>query len=68
MHKRSDLIGKKQTDLKGITQFEVSKIEARKDLKISTLKKHAEALGMKVKLVWSQKMMIKVSRFQFTGK
>ncbi len=45
-----ELIGKNQTDLKGMTQPEVSKIEARKDLKISTLKKYAEALGMKVKI------------------
>jgi hypothetical protein len=45
-----ELIGKNQTELKGMTQPEVSKIEARKDLKISTLKKYAEALGMKVKI------------------
>lgn len=43
-----ELIGKNQTDLKGMTQPEVSKIEARKDLKISTLEKYAKALGMKV--------------------
>lgn len=45
-----ELIGKNQTDLKGLTQPEVSKIEARSDLKISTLKKYAEALGMKVEI------------------
>lgn len=45
-----ELIGKTQGDLKGMTQPEVSKIEARKDLKISTLKKYAEALGMKLKI------------------
>ncbi len=43
-----ELIGKNQTELKGLTQPEVSKIEARKDLKISTLEKYAKALGMKV--------------------
>jgi hypothetical protein len=45
-----ELIGKNQSDLKGMTQPEVSKIEARKDLKISTLKKYAKALGMKLKI------------------
>lgn len=45
-----ELIGKNQTDLKGMTQPEVSKIEARKDLKISTLKKYAKALGMTLKI------------------
>lgn len=45
-----ELIGMNQTDLKGMTQPEVSKIEARKDLKISTLKKYAKALGMKLKI------------------
>ena len=43
-----ELIGMNQADLKGMTQPEVSKIEARKDLKISTLQKYAKALGMKV--------------------
>ncbi|MDO9181422.1 MAG: helix-turn-helix transcriptional regulator [Bacteriovorax sp.] len=43
-----ELIGKNQTDLKGFSQPEVSKIEARKDMKISTLEKYAKALGMKV--------------------
>lgn len=43
-----ELIGKNQTDLKGLTQPEVSKIEARKDMKISTLVKYAKALGMKI--------------------
>ncbi|MDD4975452.1 MAG: helix-turn-helix transcriptional regulator [Bacteriovorax sp.] len=47
-----ELRGKNQTDLKGMTQPEVSKIEARKDLKISTLKKYAKALGMKVKITF----------------
>ncbi len=45
-----ELIGKNQTELKGLTQPEVSKIEARKDLKISTLAKYAKALGMKVRI------------------
>ena len=45
-----ELIGKNQSDLKGMTQPEVSKIEARKDLKISTLKKYAKALGMTLKI------------------
>ena len=45
-----EMIGKNQTDLKGMTQPEVSKIEARKDMKISTLKKYAEALGMRVQI------------------
>lgn len=43
-------LGLNQTELKGMTQPEVSKIEARKDLKVSTLKKYAEAMGMKVKI------------------
>ena len=45
-----ELIGLNQTDLKGFTQPEVSKIEKRKDLKISTLEKYAKAIGMKVKI------------------
>jgi hypothetical protein len=45
-----ELIGLNQTDLKGFTQPEVSKIEKRKDLKISTLEKYAQAIGMKVKI------------------
>ena len=50
-----ELLGKNQTDLDGITQPEVSKIEARKDLKISTLVKYAEALGMKLKITFEFK-------------
>ena len=46
-----ELIGKKQIDLVGMSQPEVSKIEARKDLKISTLQKYPKALGMKVKIM-----------------
>ena len=45
-----ELLGLNQTDLSGLTQPEVSKIESRKDMKISTLKKYAHALGMKVKI------------------
>lgn len=45
-----ELIGLNQTDLKGMTQPEVSKIEKRKDLKISTLNKYAKAMGMKLKI------------------
>jgi hypothetical protein len=45
-----ELIGLNQTDLKGLTQPEVSKIEKRKDLKISTLDKYAKSMGMKVKI------------------
>jgi hypothetical protein len=45
-----ELIGLNQTDLKGLTQPEVSKIEKRKDLKISTLHKYAKAMGMRVKI------------------
>ncbi|MBF0359364.1 MAG: helix-turn-helix transcriptional regulator [Oligoflexia bacterium] len=40
-----------QGELKGLTQSEVSKIEGRKDLKLSTLNKYARAMGMKVKIV-----------------
>ena len=43
-------MGLNQTDLKGLTQPEVSKIEGRKDMKLSTLKKYAKAMGMKVKI------------------
>jgi hypothetical protein len=45
-----EMIGLTQTDLKGMTQPEVSKIEKRKDLKISTLDKYAKSMGMKVKI------------------
>jgi hypothetical protein len=45
-----EMIGLNQTDLKGLTQPEVSKIEKRKDLKISTLSKYAKSMGMKVKI------------------
>ena len=45
-----EMIGLSQTDLEGMSQPEVSKIEARRDVKISTLKKYAEAMGMKVKI------------------
>lgn len=45
-----ELLGLNQTELKGMTQPEVSKIEGRKDLKISTLNKYAKALGMKLKI------------------
>lgn len=45
-----EMIGLNQTDLKGMTQPEVSKIEKRKDLKISTLNKYAKSMGMKVKI------------------
>lgn len=45
-----ELIGLNQSDLKGMGQPEVSKIEKRKDLKISTLTKYAKAMGMKVKI------------------
>lgn len=43
-------IGLNQADLKGMTQPEVSKIEKRKDLKISTLNKYAKSMGMRVKI------------------
>ena len=45
-----EMIGLNQTDLKGITQPEASKIEGRKDMKISTLSKYAKALGMRVRI------------------
>lgn len=50
-----ELLGKNQADLKGMTQPEVSKIEARRDLKISTLVKYAEALGMQLKITFESK-------------
>jgi hypothetical protein len=40
-----DMIGLNQIDLKGLTQPEVSKIEKRKDMKISTLAKYAKSMG-----------------------
>ena len=43
-----ELLNLNQTDLKGLTQPEVSKIEARKDMKISTLRKYAQAMDMRV--------------------
>ncbi len=45
-----EFIGLNQTDLNGLTQPEVSKIEKCKDLKISTLEKYAKAIGMKVRI------------------
>lgn len=51
-----ELLGKNQTDLTGISQPEVSKIESRKDLKISTLVKYAEALGMNLKITLESKV------------
>lgn len=45
-----EFIGLKQTELRGMAQPEVSKIEKRKDLKISTLNKYAKSMGMKVKI------------------
>ena len=45
-----EIIGLNQSDLEGMTQPEVSKIEKRKDLKISTLVKYAKAMGMKVRI------------------
>lgn len=42
--------GLNQAELEGLTQSEVSKIESRKDLKLSTLNKYAEAIGMKLKI------------------
>lgn len=45
-----EAIGKNQTEVKGLTQPEVSKIEARKDMKISTLAKYAKGLGMRVQI------------------
>ena len=50
LKKAREIIGLNQTDLKGMTQPEVSKIEARKDIKVSTLDKYAAAMGMKVKI------------------
>ena len=43
-------LGMNQKDLKGLTQPEASKIEGRKDLKVSTLKKYARSLGMKLSI------------------
>lgn len=45
-----ELLGLSQTDLKNLSQPDVSKIESRKDVKLSTLQKYAEALGMKLKV------------------
>jgi hypothetical protein len=45
-----EMLGLNQTDLKELAQPEVSKIEKRKDLKISTLEKYAAAMGMKLKI------------------
>lgn len=47
-----EMLGLRQTELKGLAQAEVSKIEKRKDVKVSTLKKYAEALGCKVKITF----------------
>ncbi|MFZ4715433.1 MAG: helix-turn-helix domain-containing protein [Bacteriovoracaceae bacterium] len=47
-----EMLGLKQTDLKGLGQAEVSKIEKRKDVKVSTLAKYAEAIGCKVKITF----------------
>lgn len=45
-----EMIGLNQADLKGLTQPEVSKIEKRKDLKISTLDRYAKSMGMRVRI------------------
>ncbi|MBF0316013.1 MAG: helix-turn-helix transcriptional regulator [Oligoflexia bacterium] len=44
-------LGLTQGDLEGLTQPEVSKIEGRKDLKISNLDKYARSMGMKIRIV-----------------
>lgn len=43
-------LGLTQSELNGMVQTEVSKIENRKDLKISTLIKYARAMGKKLKI------------------
>lgn len=48
-------LGFTQVELKGISQPDVSKIEKRKDLKISTLEKYAKAMGMKLKISFVSK-------------
>ncbi|OFZ79482.1 MAG: hypothetical protein A2583_03545 [Bdellovibrionales bacterium RIFOXYD1_FULL_53_11] len=39
-------LGIKQTDVKGFTQSNVSRLESRKDLKLSTLIKYLKKLGL----------------------
>ena len=47
-----EVMGLNQADFKSIPQPEISKIEARKDMKLSTLRKYAEAMGMKVQITF----------------
>ena len=39
-------MGLKQEDLKAFTQYGISKLESRKDMKISTLVEHLHNIGM----------------------
>ncbi|POB13335.1 XRE family transcriptional regulator [Halobacteriovorax sp. DA5] len=48
-------LGLKQTDLIGIDQPDVSKIESRLDLKLSTLNKYAKACGLEMEIVFKAK-------------
>lgn len=48
-------LGLKQTDLEGIDQPDVSKIENRLDLKLSTLNKYAKACGLELEIVFKSK-------------
>ena len=41
-----EIMNKKQTEIKNFTQSSVSKIEKRKDIKISTLIDYLDSLGM----------------------
>ena len=45
-----ETLGINQNNVKGLSQPEVSKIEGRKDIKISTLAKYADGLGLKLKI------------------
>ena len=46
-----EVLNKKQSDIKNFTQSSVSKIEKRKDIKISTLIDHLDSLGMGLEIV-----------------
>lgn len=48
-------LGLTQIELKGLSQPEVSKIEKRKDLKVSTLERYAKSMGMKLKISFISK-------------
>ena len=44
-------MGLRQVDIKGFTQAEISKIENRTDIKLSTLMEYLRSIGMGIKII-----------------